>query len=655
MHYSLSELPENDYRPRLADDRLGYFLTVVKDFSRDSADTFFVRYISRWKLEKQDPTAAVSPPKEPIVFYLDHTIPDQYRPYIREGTLMWNKAFRAAGFEGAIVVEDAPEDPDFDPEDARYNTIRWITSTQPSFGAIGPSRKDPRTGQILDADILIEAAMVQNVRRGYRNYVNTLEEPAASPTWRSHAGPAEWLCDLASGMELSAAVDAAFLRIAGEVEPGGEVPEEYLGQFLHWVTAHEVGHTLGLRHNFRASKSTPHDRLNDLVWTREHGLYNSVMEYPASNISLDRPAQGDYYSQTVGDYDIWAIRYGYTETGARGPAEELEALRKIAEESTRPGHEYGTDDDAFAGPVPIGVDPDVNHFDLGSDPLAFARDRLALIQKVRGRLLERGTADGESYERLRNTFGSLVAAQSRVLQIVAKQIGGLWTSRSHRGDPGERPSFTPVPASRQREAMSILVESGFSDDAWAVSAETINALQPNHWLHWGRNMRATQRLDYPYTLRVLQVQRELLKRLFHPILLARIQEVEARTAPTDAYTLAGHVRSLTETAFSGLGAGSSDGGSTGFTLTTLQRNLGRATLDHLTTLMNSPADGTPDDAGALARMNLVSLEKRMGKILAGRASGMDETTRAYLEDVRVRISRALDASSVLMAESGAED
>src|SRR5262249_2731553 len=154
-----SALPEVDsFRPRLADDRVGYFLTASKDYSHDKSDNFFVRYVNHWKLEKQDPAAAVSPPKEPIVFYLDRTIPKEYRAAVRDGALLWNKALEQAGFKDALVVKDAPDDPDFDPEDARYNTIRWITSTEPSFGAIGPSRVDPRTGRILDADILVEAA-----------------------------------------------------------------------------------------------------------------------------------------------------------------------------------------------------------------------------------------------------------------------------------------------------------------------------------------------------------------------------------------------------------------------------------------------------------------------------------------------------------------
>lgn len=657
LHYSLSELPEDDFKPRIADDRIGYFLTVSKDFSNDSSDSFFVRYANRWKLEKQDPTASLSVPKEPIVYYLDRTIPKEYRAYVREGILMWNKAFEKAGFRDAMVVKDAPEDPDFDPEDVRYNTIRWITSSEPSFGAIGPSRVDPRSGHILDADILVEAAMVQNVRRGYRNYVNTLSTSSAPPAWWSAIGGANGAsCSFAEGVELGATVDATAFLAAGEMQPGGTVPEEYIGQFLHWVISHEVGHTLGLRHNFRASAATPNEKLNNVSWTREHGLYDSVMEYPAPNFSADRRTQGDYYSQSVGDYDLWAIEWGYTPVDAKAPEDEITTLRKIAALSTMPGHEYGSDDDAFAGPVPVGVDPAVNQFDLGSDPIAYGRERLALIQGVRGKIKDKLIARGEGYERLRNTFDGLLLAQSQVLQIVSKQIGGLSTSRSHRGDPGERAPFTPVSPARQREAMAILASSGLSEPAWSVSPELLNALQASHWQHWGSDFANMIPLDYPFTQKVLDIQSGLLDRMYHPILLARVLETEEKARKGEAYTLAEHMKALNDAVFTELGAprpGGAGGGAAaqpgGFAISGMRRNLGRASIERQIGILNTPADGTPEDARSLARANLTSLEKRMGSVLTTRSAGMDESTKAYLEESKARIRRALDALSVLMA------
>ncbi len=173
VHYSLHTLPEEPMKPRLADDRVGYFLTPHKDFTRDEKESFFVHYVNRWRLEKQDPSADLSEPVEPIVYYVDSTVPMKYRKYVREGIEMWQRAFEKAGFKNAIIAKDAPtpeEDPEYDPEDARYNTVRWIVSDQPSFGAIGPSSVDPRTGEILDADILIEQSMIMGFRFNYRRF-----------------------------------------------------------------------------------------------------------------------------------------------------------------------------------------------------------------------------------------------------------------------------------------------------------------------------------------------------------------------------------------------------------------------------------------------------------------------------------------------------
>src|SRR5262245_27738372 len=229
MHYSFSKLPDKPMMPRLADDRTGYFLTVMKDFSRDTKETFFVRYVNRWRLEKKDPSAAVSEPVKPIVYYIDRTVPDKYRESIKQGIERWQKSFEAAGFKNAIVAKDAPADADWDPEDVRYSTIRWITSSPPVFGAIGPSRVDPRTGEILDADILIEASIVQRRWRIYQNLMGnpvatdvamdaadgTLGDVSAVRAWPGANN--ENRCDIAAGL----AGGSALAQVAFAMQAGG--------------------------------------------------------------------------------------------------------------------------------------------------------------------------------------------------------------------------------------------------------------------------------------------------------------------------------------------------------------------------------------------------------------------------------------------------
>ncbi len=396
MHTTFARLPEVPMTPRLADDRMGYFTTVQKNFSRDDT-TFFVRYVNRWRLERGERVGDLYRPTEPIVYYLDRTIPDEYRPYVADGVERWNKAFEAAGWKDAIRAEPLPDDAD--PEDIRYATIRWNVSDEAGYGAIGPSTADPRTGEILDADILIEANMVLGFKSAWRN----LASPADVFEGALTAGEAD-LASAAAGGELSTfgaqmagqgALLRAVLAARGEIEPGASLPDEYVGQAMLWVTMHEVGHTLGLRHNFGSSRDTPLDELYDPAWAEENGVTGSVMDYHAPNLAPDGAMIDYYYSPVVGSYDDWIISYGYTADPTR--AEEL------ARQAGRRGHAYGTDFDAYG---PGALDPTVNTFDLSADPLSWGKQRTSLIDAVWSELPGRVLGDNASYSDLTNAYTS---------------------------------------------------------------------------------------------------------------------------------------------------------------------------------------------------------------------------------------------------------
>ena len=318
------ELPAEPMRPRYADDRVGYFVSAHKDFSRDTSESYFVRYVNRWRLEKKDPTAAVSDPVTPITYYLDRTIPVEWRSYVRAGILEWNRAFEDAGYRNAIQVLDAPDDSAWSAADARYSTVRW-TATNHSVYAIGPTNVDPRTGEILNADVLISAGWIQTWRGETRDYVAPLASVRAAftlDTALATSGEGALLCRYGDGLDQDGTLAHTLLAARGIVGATGEIPAAYIGEALKALVMHEIGHTLGLRHNFRGSAGATAEQLADRSWTAEHGHGVSVMDYSPPALATDPRRQATFYSPTIGSYDRWAITYGYADVGPRVTADE---------------------------------------------------------------------------------------------------------------------------------------------------------------------------------------------------------------------------------------------------------------------------------------------------------------------------------------------
>lgn len=648
VHYSLLDLPAVPMRPRLADDRVGYFVSAVKDFSRDTADGFFVRYVNRWRLEKRDPAAALSPPLHPITYYIDRTVPLEWRPYVRAGILEWNKAFGESGYQGAIQVLDAPDDTLWSAEDARYSTVRWTADTRAIY-AIGPSNVDPRTGEILNADILISAQWIQTWRGESGEYLGpqaAVGAVLAEDSLLPGPGGAAARCSFGAGLARAGVLTRALLAARGDVPAGGAAPREFIGQAIKALVMHEVGHTLGLRHNFRGSAGAAAD-----------GIGVSVMDYSPPALSPDPRLQGDYFASTVGSYDRWAIRYGYEASGplagsepatrtapggsgggpgAWTPETESNALRAIASEASDPTHLYATDEDAGFGGA--GVDPTVSRYDQTDDPLAWARGRVRLINGLFDSLETRMVAPGQSYARLRASFADLLTDRWYALLVTTKYLGGATTSRDHRGDPAARPAFVAVPAERQREALAFLTEEGFGEQAYRFRPELLSRLAPDRWSHWGS--ASESRIDFPLHDWALAQEGSILAQLLDPAVLSRIRETELRVAPdTQAFALPELFATLGRDIWAEVTARPGQPRN----VSSVRRDLQRLYLNRLIGLVVNPAPGTPEDARTLARMTLTDLAGQLDRALARPSTELDLYTRAHLVDSRERIARALDA------------
>jgi hypothetical protein len=377
VRYSISELPVNNgFKPRLADDRVGYFATRVYDYDKLDLDGTVTRYICRWNLEKKDPKAKLSEPKEPIVYWLENTIPLEFRPALRDGILEWNKAFEKAGFKNAIVVKEMPDDADWDPADIRYNTIRWVASLAGTGGgAFGPSRVNPFTGQVLDADVVVFAPI--NLILSYQ----VLASPLSLPFGEQEISRYPWQRNIWSqdNFMLGWQRDYAVLNMlaGGQISDVKDVPKEFLYQFYKFLACHEVGHTLGLRHNFKGSMSIKLKDLHNKDITAKESIGSSIMEYLPANLAPKGVKQGEYYQTTIGAWDKWVIEYGYTPIDAKNPEGELPALAKIAGRSNEPELAFGTDEDAYDfGQLAVSIDPECMVYDLSDDPLAYSEQEV---------------------------------------------------------------------------------------------------------------------------------------------------------------------------------------------------------------------------------------------------------------------------------------
>ena len=636
LHYSLAKLPSNNYRPRLADDRLGHFMTTIKDYSLQTSDAPYIRYVNRWHLEKADKKAKLSPPMDPIIFYIEKTVPHRFRPYIRQGILEWNKAFEKAGFVDAIEARIQQDYEDWDPEDARYNTIRWVVDA--GF-AIGPSRVNPLTGQILDADILISDVFIRSWQRQYKTYFDELAHERDHPM--DHTS--HFQCQLASGLTRQMGFMASVLQARGLTGEDGELPEEFIGEALKTLTMHEVGHTLGLRHNFKSSTIYSLDDLNDKT---DEATVGSVMDYWGVNVAPEGKEQGHYYTPTVGPWDYWVVEYAYKPIAASNPEGELEALGKIASRVATPELSYGTDGDVYSYQY-RNLDPLVNVWDLGADPLEFAKQRREIVVNLWDKIADKVTKEGMGYQRVRQAFGRLLGEHANAMYFASRYIGGQYHHRDHRGDENGRLPFVPVPAAKQREALQFLKEHALSDKAFDFSADLLNSLAVTRWSDWGSSSGSSTRLDYPVHQIILSNQTFILGRLLYPNVLARIQDTELKFPKgEDVFTLPELFSGITDAVWVELdqNVGEKQWSNTDAFISSFRRGLQREHLKQLIKLVLEADNGTPEDARSLARLHLEEINTQIQGVLQNAQGRLDDYSLAHLQESQVRVAKALDAS-----------
>jgi hypothetical protein len=667
VHYGIVELPPGGYAPRHADDRVGYFLTAMKDFASDSKDTAFVRYITRWRLERADGSpwkegAKLVPPKKKIIFWIEKSVPDEYRAAVREGILEWNKAFEKVGFRDAIEVRQQ-EGEEFDPEDVNYSTFRWITT---DIGyAMGPSRANPLTGEIIDADIIFDASMVrfykrdQQLYRTERGIVTEADSPiqAARRGWTiplsagrdkswNDKAPADdpyatmraqfkayrsGLCQCASHKQTELGLALAALAARMDLKPGDRLPDEMIQQAVKETVMHEVGHTLGLRHNFKASTMLRNDQLHDTAVTRKQGLVGSVMDYNPANLAPRGVKQGDFFTTTLGPYDYWAIEYGYKPLSGGSDGEKVE-LCKIAGRCAEGGHDFGTDEDLL-----MTADPHINQWDLGSDPLKFAQDRMAISEELMKGLADRVVESGEGYQRARVAFSTLLKQYGNGAFLAAQFVGGEAVHRDHKGDAKARDPFVPVPAAKQREALKFLQERVLTDKPFNFPPDVLRKLAADRWLHWGNEHAFMEGVSFPLNARILGIQRVCLDELLNDRTLARMQDIA--TKADGPVTIAEVLRAVTNSTFADLPAAADKPAAEKTCV--IRRNLQRAYLAELSRLV---LRSRVADARSLARMHLRDVSKRIDLVLNDKKAAPDDTLRAHLEDTKEQIAKVLAAT-----------
>ena len=581
MSNSMILLPEEPMMRRLADERVGWFGRSTTDYSDEAQQSKVIRYIDRWRLEVRDEDiekfkrGELVVPKKQIVYYIDRATPKKWVQAIKDGVEDWQRAYEAAGFKDAIIAKEAPspeEDPDWSPEDVRYSTVRYLASPIPN--ANGPHVSDPRSGEILESDI-----------NWYHNVMTLLRR---------------WY----------------FVQTAA-INPKAQMPEfddQVMSRLIRFVSSHEVGHTLGLPHNFASSVAYPVDSLRSASFTARMGTAPSIMDYARFNYIAQPGDEGVALMPEIGEYDKYAIEWGYRPIlDANTPEEELPTLRKwIADKKGNPLYRYGRQGNPN--------DYTAQSEDLGDDAMKASAYGIKNLKLIMNNLQNWTYVEGSDFTELEEMYGEVRSQFNRYMGHVGRYVGGI--KEEYKNIDQEGAVYTHAPKAKQKEAVAFINDNLFTTPKWMLDQEILNKLQ-----------------DYGAveTMRSLQVR--ALNSMLEWRKLARVIENEAMNGD-DAYPMLELFADVRNGIWSEL--------SRGRTIDTYRRNLQRAHIERLETMLTGELtasrfgpsfDASQSDIRSVARAELKTLQSR---VRAAISRTSDRMSKIHLEDALVRINDLLD-------------
>lgn len=635
INYNLYMLPtDNGYRPRMFDSRVGFFTVEYQDFTRDTAIDQKVQLINRWNLKKQDPSADVSDVVEPIVYWIDSAVPTEYRDAVKHAIEAWNAPFEAAGYRNAVVAKQMDKDHEFDHADMRYNVVRWITSPAEAY-AIALFRTNPITGQILNTSVSVDANIVRAFAQEYSQFIRpeTLKAKAiASLKANKHFG-----CDLAQGAQANLAFGniaiEALTSANGQASPVSR--SEYIKQFVTWVVMHEVGHTMGLRHNFVASTELTMADLTDPSKVNQSGTSASVMDYVAFNPGAIKNPQVRFFGDQPGVYDFWAIKYGYRDIkGAMTMEDETFELKKQASETNQPGLTWLGDEFADS------IDPYVTRFDLAKDPMNYWISTGDLSRNLLFKLDTFSPKPGESFYAFTRDFNVLMNQYSNSAMQMTRYIGGIRRNPNFKGDALQQMPLVPIPGADQRKALDQIVKMVFEEKSLDFPKKYYQMFGTNPNAGVIEGILGASNSQPMYTM-LSSFQSQALSDLLSSSTMNALlnQEFESNN-PAETLTAREMFARVTASLWSEVESAKP--------VTMLRRQLQREHLDRLIEMVLDK-DGTPAEAKTLAWAHLLALKGRLG---ASASKVGHESTRLHWEESLMRIERALGAKPSVGSTGG---